>query len=245
MKYFYFLVECQVDNDCPLDKACKSQECVNPCLTTQCGSRAQCEVDFHTAICVCPPSLQGNPLVACIEVGCKGNNECATNEICDYVPGSDFTRKECRPLCNPGNCALGADCTARDHRETCACRHPLIGDGYVSCVERKCQRLRIVEKFDSFALHVFICFTAVISEQPECRVDADCPSQLTCIRETCQNPCLVQNPCVGSQNCVVKDIGSALRSVACECPEGLLYGDNGECIKGRNEIYIIFCNLKI
>ena len=107
----------------------------------------------------------------------------------------------------------------------------MIGDGYVSCSERKCSKLQIVEKFDSFALHVCILFTAVISEEPECRIDADCPTQLTCIRETCQNPCLVQNPCVGSQTCVVKDIGTSLRSVACECPEGLLYGDNGECIK--------------
>ena len=111
---------------------------MNPCLTTQCGSRAQCEVDFHTAICVCPPGLQGNPLVACVEVGCKSNNECATDEVCDFVPGSGFTRKECQPLCNPGNCHRDADCTARDHRETCTCRHPMIGDGYASCVERKC-----------------------------------------------------------------------------------------------------------
>ena len=137
INFILLLDECQVDRDCPLDKACKSQECVNPCLTTQCGSRAQCEVDFHTAICVCPPGLQGNPLVACIEAGCSNNNECATDEVCDFAPGSGFTRKECQALCNPGNCARGADCTARDHRETCTCRHPLIGDGYAACLERK------------------------------------------------------------------------------------------------------------
>ena len=134
-----FLDECQVDNDCPLDKACKSQECVDPCLTTICGTRAQCEVDFHTAICVCPPGLQGNPLVACIEAGCSSNSDCATTEKCDFVPGSGFTRKECQPLCRPGNCAQGAECSARDHREVCTCRYPLIGDGHVSCVERKWQ----------------------------------------------------------------------------------------------------------
>ena len=94
-------------------------------------------MDFHQSICVCPPGLQGNPLVACIEAGCRSHNDCATNEICDYVPGTSFTRKECQPLCNPGKCALGAECTARDHRETCACRPPLIGDGYVTCAERK------------------------------------------------------------------------------------------------------------
>lgn len=126
-----------MNSDCPLDKACKSNECVNPCLTTVCGSRARCEVDFHTAICVCPPGLQGNPLTACIEAGCSSHNDCATNEKCDFIPGNGFTRKECQPLCNPGNCAFGADCIARDHSETCTCRHPLIGDGYAACVERK------------------------------------------------------------------------------------------------------------
>ena len=131
------LDECLVDRDCPLDKACKSQECVNPCLTTQCGSRAECEVDFHTAICVCPPGLQGNPLVACVEAGCSSNNECNTNEVCDFAPGSGFARKECQALCHPGNCARGADCTAKNHKETCTCKFPLIGDGYAACLERK------------------------------------------------------------------------------------------------------------
>ena len=109
-------------------------------MTTHCGTRAECEVDFHTPICVCPPGLQGNPLVACIEAGCSSNNECATDEICDFAPGSGFTRKECQALCNPGNCARGADCIAKDHRETCTCRFPLIGDGYAACLERKFHR---------------------------------------------------------------------------------------------------------
>ena len=126
-----------MDNDCPLDKACQNKECRNPCLTTNCGTRAICEVDFHTSVCVCPPGLQGNPLVACFEAGCSSDNECATDQKCDYAPGSSYTRKECTPLCNPGNCAIGADCIAQNHRETCRCRPPLTGDGIVSCVERK------------------------------------------------------------------------------------------------------------
>ena len=58
---------------------------------------------------------------------------------------------------------------------------------------------------------------------------------MTCMSERCQNPCLVNNPCIGSQKCVVKDTFSDLRSVACECPSGLIYGGNGECIKGEAE----------
>ena len=79
-------------------------------------------------------------------------------------------------------------------------------------------------------LHVI---SAVVSEEPECRIDQDCPPQLVCIGETCQNPCVVNNPCIGSQQCVVQDNGGSYRSVACECPAGLIYGDRGECIQGR------------
>ena len=79
-------------------------------------------------------------------------------------------------------------------------------------------------------LHVF---SAVVSDDPECRLDSDCPAQLVCISETCQNPCVVNNPCIGSQQCVVQDNGGSYRSVACECPAGLIYGDRGECIQGK------------
>ena len=90
-------------------------------------------------------------------------------------------------------------------------------------------------------LHVF---SAVVSEEPECRVDRDCPSQLVCIGDTCQNPCVVNNPCIGSQQCVVQDNGGSYRSVACECPAGLIYGDRGECIQGRKICRIHFPDFK-
>ena len=61
-------------------------------------------------------------------------------------------------------------------------------------------------------------------------MDKDCPSKLTCIRgESCQDPCLVNNPCSPSQQCVVTDTRSNLRSVACICPEGTLAGYGGTC----------------
>ena len=179
---------------------------------------------------MCPPGLQGNPLVACIEAGCSQNTDCATDEKCGFVPGSQFTRKECQPLCNPGKCAIGADCTARDHRESCKCRFPLQGDGYAACVERKCIKMHQTES--DLELHVFFIISAIISEEPECRVDKDCPPQMTCMRETCQNPCIVSNPCTSSQKCVVTDTFSSIRSVACICPSDHYLSSSGTCIPG-------------
>ena len=80
-------------------------------------------------------------------------------------------------------------------------------------------------------LHVI---SAVVSEEPECRVDRDCPPQLTCMRETCLNPCVVNNPCSPSQQCVVTDTQTSVRSVACICPEGTLAGYGGTCESGNN-----------
>ena len=125
--------ECKVNADCPLTKACVSQECVDPCLTTSCGTNAQCQVDFHTAKCVCRPGLQGNPYVKCLEVECRLDTDCGDRERCDR------SKQECAPLCVEDPCALGATCEARNHKEYCTCNPPLQGDGYVSCTERKIQ----------------------------------------------------------------------------------------------------------
>lgn len=123
--------ECVTDSDCPLTKACVSQECIDPCLRTSCGQRAECNVEFHVAHCFCPPGLQGNPIVRCVEVGCLQDEDCDTREKCDYAS------QRCIPLCRGQPCAAGAECTARNHQEQCRCRPPLQGDGYAYCEERK------------------------------------------------------------------------------------------------------------
>ena len=71
-------------------------------------------------------------------------------------------------------------------------------------------------------------------------MDRDCPSKMTCMRETCQNPCLVSNPCTSSQQCVVTDSGGgAYRSVACICPEGTLSGYGGTCEQGMLNMHCV------
>ena len=76
--------------------------------------------------------------------------------------------------------------------------------------------------------------SAVISEEPECRVDRDCPPNLTCMSETCRNPCITNNPCSSSQQCIVTDTPTSIRSVACICPEGTLAGYGGRCEQGND-----------
>ena len=133
---FFLPVQCQRDDDCPFDKACKSNECVDPCPLTICGSRAKCKAERHKGICVCPPGLQGNPYVSCTEVGCQSHDDCSYDEKCDF-PTPSSGKRECVRLCVSPSCAQGARCEAKNHREICTCNYPLQGDGYTSCLPRK------------------------------------------------------------------------------------------------------------
>lgn len=56
--------ECVVNTDCPRNKACTNNRCINPCPGT-CGLNAECAVNMHTPICSCLPGYTGNPLQAC------------------------------------------------------------------------------------------------------------------------------------------------------------------------------------
>lgn len=57
--------ECIVSSECPLDKACVKQKCVDPCPGT-CGFNAFCKVVAHNPICSCPPGYIGDPFSKCV-----------------------------------------------------------------------------------------------------------------------------------------------------------------------------------
>ncbi|CAB4059875.1 unnamed protein product [Lepeophtheirus salmonis] len=193
--------ECKTDNDCPLTKACETEKCVDPCSSNQnlCGEKAICETQFHRFICKCPPGLQGNPDLYCKKVECRKNTDCSTTQFCD------LNSYKCSSLCTSSNtCARNADCIAVNHKEKCTCRPPLKGDGHVFCAE------------------------AVISEEPDCYVDIDCPNSYACISKECQNPCEINNPCSRSQECRVVN-SAPTRTVSCMCPRDMVIGYNGEC----------------
>ena len=145
--------ECRKDPDCPFDKACVAEECVDPCKRIECGRRAECKAEQHRAVCYCPRGLQGNPIVACEEVGCTSNDDCASTEKCDFLSGSN-TRKECQPLCVGRVCAQGASCEAVNHQEICTCNYPLQGDGYVTCYERKHELCMVLSTFSMILIFI-------------------------------------------------------------------------------------------
>lgn len=56
--------ECVLNSDCPRDKACIRNKCVDPCPGT-CGQNAECTVINHIPTCSCLPSYTGNSFVVC------------------------------------------------------------------------------------------------------------------------------------------------------------------------------------
>ena len=56
--------ECVVNSDCPSNKACQRNKCVDPCPGT-CGINAQCDVRNHVPTCTCLEGYIGDPFVEC------------------------------------------------------------------------------------------------------------------------------------------------------------------------------------
>lgn len=55
---------CISNSDCPRSKACKNNNCVDPCVNA-CADQATCEVINHYEYCSCPPGTFGDPLISC------------------------------------------------------------------------------------------------------------------------------------------------------------------------------------
>ena len=56
--------ECTVNTDCPMDRSCLNQKCVDPCPGV-CGINAICSVMAHSPKCSCKERFTGNPYSRC------------------------------------------------------------------------------------------------------------------------------------------------------------------------------------
>lgn len=194
--------ECKADTDCPYDKACYNDKCLNPCTndaTTTCGQHAQCLPQNHRATCSCPAGTQGNPLIACITGVCQYNEDCADDHACDRL------NRVCRPVCDADTCGEGALCQGQRHQVQCTCPPGTLGNPYVDCHQRE------------------------PTAEPECRVDADCAGHLACFSGHCENPCAQPGVCTPDQSCSVLDT-LPLRTVMCKCPVDTVTDAAGRCV---------------
>lgn len=187
-------------------------------------SNAKCRDISDHAVCSCLPGFIGSPPQCRPE--CISSSECAPTLAC--------VNQKCVDPC-AGTCGVGARCEVISHSPICSCNPGETGDPF-----RSCQPLPIpppIEKDDPCVLNPCQescnpcgpnsqcrafgetpscqCNSGYIGSPPNCRpecvLNADCPTQLACINNKCQNPC--EGSCGAGAECHV--IG---HTVSCVCP---------------------------
>ena len=78
--------ECVVHSDCPSNKACQRNKCIDPCPGT-CGINTECRVMNHVPICTCIEGYIGDPFTAC---RLKPLSKCHSLEVYQYFTDSNI-----------------------------------------------------------------------------------------------------------------------------------------------------------
>ena len=179
--------------DCPLDKSCRDQKCVDPCASNICGENAQCRVISHSPICTCPPGFTGDPFYRCSR-GKRNYHKiggsklftrtnfylCRIPVVQQPLPTFVPEKQSVNP-CIPNPCGPNSDCRSYGETPSCSCKSGFFGS------------------------------------PPNCRVECvtnpECSSVHACIQNRCQDPC--PGACGYLAQCRV--IG---HNPTCFCPPG-------------------------
>lgn len=101
--------ECTINADCPSNKACIRNKCLDPCPGA-CGLNAVCSVINHTPTCTCIERYTGDPFTSCRPIPAH-----------DPIPPPD--------KCNPSPCGANTQCIDG----TCICLPEYQGNPYTGC----------------------------------------------------------------------------------------------------------------
>lgn len=157
--------ECVTNTDCPRNKACVNNKCIDPCPGT-CGLNAECTVSNHAPICNCLPGYTGNPLSSChlpqpskpplVSFIYSSVNFLFMNySQISYLP--TVVHDLVNP-CQPSPCGPYSVCKVINEHAVCSCQTNYIGSP-PAC-------------------------------RPECMVSSECPQDKACIKNKCQDPCV-------------------------------------------------------
>lgn len=115
--------ECVTNTDCPRERACSNNKCIDPCPGV-CGTNAECHVINHSPSCSCIQGYIGNPLSACHEppiVQREPENPCVPSpcgpySVCREVQGHAVCSCQpnyigAPPMCRP-ECVVSSECAS-------------------------------------------------------------------------------------------------------------------------------------
>lgn len=154
--------ECVANSDCPQNRACSRNRCIDPCPST-CGRNALCNVYNHIPMCSCPVGMSGNAFVACDFV----RGMIPKPDSLFFVQKSSFSQfsnslRNTEPVntdpCNPSPCGPNSRCRPVNDQAVCTCVPGFLGNP-PTC-------------------------------RPECTVATDCPMNQACSNQKCIDPCL-------------------------------------------------------
>ena len=174
--------ECLSNSECPFDKACLGQKCIDPCPGS-CGYNAHCEVTHHNPICKCDHGLVGNPFEQCL------------TPVADEKPVT----------CDNIACGANTECGQRGRTFKCVCKKGFYGDPLVGCrpecvintdclVQKACRNYKCENPCDGACGVSALC--EVINHYPVCY----CPPNhsgdaLVSCNEIRATPIVPVNPC--------------------------------------------------
>lgn len=109
--------ECVMSSECPHNKACINEKCIDPCIGN-CGTNAKCNVVNHTPFCSCLQGYEGDAFIGCSQI---------IKPI--LMPKSP---------CVPSPCGENAQCQEHNGAARCSCIPPYIGNPYVGGCRPEC-----------------------------------------------------------------------------------------------------------
>ena len=209
--------ECVVNSDCPSNKACQRNKCIDPCPGT-CGINAQCQVRSHIPICTCNTGYIGDPFTECrlkpLPIApVLPSDPCEPNPCGEYSNPPRVSGDRCDCSCRPGmlgsppncrpECVLNSDCPTTKACQQQKCIDPCPGVCGVNAQCRVRNHVPICSCNRNYVGDPFsVCNPTTTTSRPApvqpcnpspCGVNAECNEQnraasCKCIRDYIGNP---------------------------------------------------------
>jgi hypothetical protein len=174
----------------------REEPIIDPCQPSPCGPYSQCRKINNVAVCSCMTNYIGSPPNCRPE--CMHSSDCNADKSC--------ISQKCRDPCH-GTCGINARCQVVNHNPICSCSPSYTGDPFIRCIQKE-DRPAIEDYSDpcvpspcgpnSQCRHidgqgVCSCLSDYLGSPPNCRPECvlnhECPSSLTCKNMKCQDPC--------------------------------------------------------
>lgn len=168
----------------------------NPCSPSPCGPNSICQVKQDRPVCSCAANYIGGPPYCRPE--CTSHQECPHQEAC--------INEKCQDPCINA-CGTNAECNVVAHSAFCNCLPGYQGDGFIGCIKKPIEPPRQQDPCygnpcgvnskctDYNGQAKCACIPPYLGDpytsgcKPECVLNSDCASHLSCINQHCRDPC--------------------------------------------------------